>query len=78
MSAVKESMAWDILEAAAASEARGVSPGEQARLALADALDLAGYAEDAEHLRKPVRVGDVLIPHTIAMAAMLVFAGNRS
>jgi hypothetical protein len=50
---------------------------EHARLALPDTLDLAGYAEDADHLRKPVRVGDVLIPHPVAIAAMLAYAGSK-
>ena len=58
----------------ASNKQTSLSPGDRARLHLADVLDLAGYGEDAEHLRKAVRVGDVLLPHTVAMAAMLSFS----
>lgn len=54
------------------------APVERARIYLADTLDLAGYNEDAEHLRKPKRVGDVLVPHTVAVAAMMAFSGDAT
>ena len=47
----------------------------RARLKLADVLDLAGYAEDAEFLRKPTRIGGMSVPYEVAVAAMLAFTG---